>query len=117
MTRATDYTNAAQQRLLKVVLALFGDVVNGYAPSALARAVACSPQVITRDLDNLRTAGLAERDEETGHWRLTPRLPQQAVRVWAAIDRAERRVQDTRARISTAAGDGAPLRPRFTPEN
>jgi len=30
MSRATDYTNAAQQRILKLVLALFGDAVNGY---------------------------------------------------------------------------------------
>lgn len=101
--RSTDYTNAAQQRLIKVVLALFGDVVHGYPPSALARAVGCSPQVITRDLDNLRTAGIADRDEETGHWRLTPRLPQQAVRVWAAIDRAQRRVDETRARLTAGA--------------
>ena len=55
-----------------MVLGLFGDVAQGYPTSALARAVGCSPQVITRDLDNLRTAGLAERDEETGLWRLTP---------------------------------------------
>lgn len=98
--RATDYTNAAQQRLLQVVLALFGDVVNGYTPSALARAVGCSPQVVTRDLDNLLTAGLAERDEETGRWRLTSRLPQQAVRVWAAIDRAERRAAEAKQRFA-----------------
>lgn len=100
MSRATDYTNAAQQRLLKLILALFGDVVNGYTPSALARAVGCSPQVITRDLDNLKTAGMAERDEDSGHWRLTPRLPQQAVRVWAAIDRAERRIAEAKDRFA-----------------
>ena len=29
MTRATDYTNAAQQRILQLTLALFGDVVHG----------------------------------------------------------------------------------------
>ena len=101
--RSTDYTNAAQQRLLQVVLALFGDVVNGYTPTALARAVGCSPQVITRDLDNLKTAGIAERDEENGHWRLTPRLPQQAVRVWAAIDRAERRIDEAKQRFKRSA--------------
>lgn len=100
MSRSTDYTNPAQQRILQVVLALFGDVVQGYTPSALARAVGCSPQVITRDLDNLRTAGLAERDEDTGHWRLTPRLPQQAVKVWSAIDRAERRLTEAKNRFS-----------------
>lgn len=98
--RATDYTNAAQQRLLQVILALFSDVVQGLAPGALARAVGCSPQVITRDLDNLRTAGIAQRDEATGHWRLTPRLPQQALKALAAIDQAERRVHEARQRFT-----------------
>ena len=99
-TRSTDYTNEAQQRLLKVILALFSDVVQGLTPSTLARAVGCSPAVITRDLDNLRTAGLAERDEATGMWRLTPRLPQQAIKVWNSIDHAQRRLDESRARFS-----------------
>ena len=100
MTRATDYTNSAQQRLVQVILALFADVVQGIAPSALAKAVGCSPQVITRDLDNLLTAGIAERDEGTGPWRLTPRLPQQAITAWTAIDRAEKRLAEAKARFN-----------------
>ncbi len=99
MTRKTDYTNAAQQRILKLVLVLFGDVVNGYTPSVLARAMNCAAGVITRDLDNLAQAGIAERDD-SGAWRLTPRLPQQAVKVWAAIDRAERRIAESKNRFS-----------------
>jgi DNA-binding IclR family transcriptional regulator len=98
--RDTDYTNEAQQRLMRVVLALFGDVVAGYPPSALAKAVGCSPSVITRDLDNLRTAGWADREESTGHWRLTPRLPQQAIKVFNSIDTAQRRVDETRNRFT-----------------
>ena len=100
MTRTTDYTNAAQQRLVRVILALFSDVVQGLPPSALARAVDCSPQVITRDLDNLRTAGLAEKVEDTGHWRLTPRLPQQAIKVWTAIDRAQQQLDQAKQRFT-----------------
>ena len=98
--RATDYTNEAQQRLLKLLFALFGDVVNGYPPAALAKALDASPSVITRDLDNLRTAGVADRDEATGHWRLTPRLPQQAIKVFNAIDTAQRRVDEARNRFT-----------------
>lgn len=98
--RKTDYTNEAQQRILRVVLALFADVVQGVAPTALARQVACSASVITRDLDNLATAGLAERDELTGLWRLTPRLPQQAVKVFGAISTAETRLMDAKQRFS-----------------
>lgn len=100
MGRATDYTNEAQQRLVRLLLTLFGDVVQGFAPAALAKAVNCSNSVITRDLDNLLTAGLAERDERTGLWRLTPRLPQQAIKVWTAIDRAEQQLAQARQRFS-----------------
>ena len=100
MTRATDYTNAAQQRILHLTLALFGDVVHGYPPSRLADLLNASPSVITRDLDNLRTAGLAERDDATGHWRLTPRFPQQAIKVYSAIEAAARRVDEARNRYT-----------------
>lgn len=97
---STDYTNESQQRILKVVLALFSDVVQGVAPSALARAVNATAPAITRDLDNLRTAGLAEKDEATGLWRLTPRLPQQAIKVFNSIDAAQRRVDEARNRFT-----------------
>lgn len=98
--RKPNYTNTAQQRVLKVVLALFSDAVVGVSPGALAKSVGCSPSVMTSDLRNLATAGLAERDEETGLWRLTPRLPQQCIKVWTSIDRAERRIEESRARFS-----------------
>lgn len=100
MSRATDYTNEAQQRLMKVVIALFGDVIAGYPPAVLAKAVECSQSVITRDLDNLLTAGWVERLEATGHWRLTPRLPQQAIKVFNSIDRAQRQVDEARNRFT-----------------
>lgn len=94
------YTSDSQQRLLRVLLALFADVVAGVPPSVLAKAADASPSAITRDLANLRTAGLAERDEATGLWRLTPRLPQQAVKVFAAIDRAANRLDEARNRYT-----------------
>ncbi len=100
MTRATNYTNDAQQRLMKLTIALFGDVVNGYPPAELAKALDLPPSTITKDLDNLRTSGWAEREEATGHWRLTPRLPQQAIKVFNAIDAAQRRVDEARNRFT-----------------
>ena len=100
MTRATDYTNDAQQRLIKLLIVMFGDAVGGYPPAALAKALGCAGSVITRDLDNLRTAGVAERVEATGHWCLTPRLPQQAIKVFNAIDAAQRRVDEARNRFT-----------------
>ncbi len=100
MTRKTNYTNAAQQRMLRLVLTMFGDVVHGFAPSGLAATLHVSQSLITRDLDNLRTAGMAQRDEGTGHWRLTPTLPQQAIKVFTTIDAAQRRVDEARNRFT-----------------
>lgn len=96
------YTSAGQQRLLKVLMALFADVVTGLAPGVIAKTVGASPSAITRDLENLRTAGLATRDEATGAWRLTPRLPQQTVKVWAAINAAQTRLDEAKQRFGTA---------------
>ena len=98
--RTTNYPNAAQQRLIQLVLVLFGDVAQGYKPSALAKALGCKPPVITRDLDNLRTAGVAELDEATGNWRLTELLPQQSDKVWVAMSRATNQLADQRNNIA-----------------
>jgi DNA-binding IclR family transcriptional regulator len=94
------YTNEAQQRILALALALFGDVVNGYTPGVLAKTTGQTASSMTRDLANLQEAGLAERIEETGNWRLTPRLPQQAIKVFSAIDRAERRIEEAKNRFT-----------------
>ena len=94
------YTSDAQQRVIKTILALFSDVVQGVPAGVLAREVGCDPAAMTRTLDNLATGGIAERDEDTGLWRLTPRLPQQAIKVWNSVDRAEARLQQARQRFS-----------------
>lgn len=100
---AGKYTNSSQQRVLRLVLVLFGDVVRGYQPSALAKLVGCNPSDVTRDLDNLQTAGIAAFDEQTQCWRLTPRLPQQAVKVYAALGRAEVQLREDRDRYTSTA--------------
>lgn len=35
---ATNYTNSSQQRVLRLVLATFGDVVHGYTPGQLCHS-------------------------------------------------------------------------------
>ena len=98
---APRYLNGAQQRLVKLLLALFGDVVHGYTPGQLCEATGASAHQMTRDLANLVLAGLADKDED-GRYRLTPRLPQQAVKIYAALGRAETRLNETRAAIQRA---------------
>ncbi|HDR9585238.1 TPA: IclR family transcriptional regulator [Burkholderia stabilis] len=95
-----DYTNAAQQRLIRVIGVLFSDIVDGVTNSAIAREVDCSAAAVTRDLENLRTAGLAERNEETGRWLLTPRLPRMALTAMTVIDQRQRRLDEVRQRMS-----------------
>ena len=95
------YVNGAQQRLLKLILALFGDVVHGYTPGQLCEAIGASAHQMTRDLANLVIAGLADKGDD-GRYRLTARLPQQAVKVYAALGRAETRLNETRAAIQRA---------------
>lgn len=94
------YSNASQQRLIKVILALFSDVVIGVSNTAISKAAGASPSNVSRDLENLRIAGLAERDEGTGLWRLTPRLPQQAIKVYSAIDLHASRVAESKNRFT-----------------
>ncbi len=95
-----DYTNAAQQRILRALQALAGHEVHGLAPSALARELGCNASSVTRDLANLRAAGLAEEVPEVGRWRLAPRIVQIALKHMASLDRAERRLDEIRGRYS-----------------
>ena len=99
---APRYINGAQQRLLKLTLALFGDIITGYTPGELCRLTGATPHQMTRDLANLLIAGLATRDDD-GRYCLTPRLPQQAVKVYAALGRAETRLTETRAALQRSA--------------
>lgn len=96
------YTNDAQQRILSILMHMCNDVVRGYTPGAIARAFEVSGATATRDLDNLRTAGLAEVDE-LGTWRITPRMAQQALKVMTSLDRAEQKLAETRQRFTRTA--------------
>jgi DNA-binding IclR family transcriptional regulator len=95
------YTNTAQQRILRLTLMLFSDVVGGVAPGVLAKELGCPASAVTRDLANLAQAGLAEK-LESGAWRLTPRLPQQAVKVFASINLAEMRLGEAKRRYGNS---------------
>lgn len=94
------YTNDAQQRLLKVVMLLGEDVVVGLAPAQIAKALDVPASYVTRDLDNLRTAGWAIQQEETGRWLLGAKAGSLGVKVLASLDRATRKVDEARSRFT-----------------
>lgn len=98
-TRKTDYTNAAQQRVLRLVNLLAGHELAGLAPSEMARALSCSASDVTRDTDNLRTAGWAEQTPG-GNWRLSPHVVQMSIRHAAALNQARKTFEDTVQRFS-----------------
>ena len=70
----SDYINAAQQRLLKVIVLLAGNEFNGLAPSDLAKALNTNPSNITRDLANLPCRCPAPRSPAWAGRRRAPRI-------------------------------------------
>ena len=94
------YVNSSQQRILLVLMALFGHETQGRAPGELAEACQISPSAVTRDLANLRLAGIAEQMPDGNRWRLTPRLPQRALAMLDSIRHAASRVEEARNRYT-----------------
>ena len=94
------YTNDAQQRLLQVVMVLGEDVIHGFSPTQIAKALNVPPPYITRDLDNLKTAGWVIQNEETGRWTLGAKAGALGVKVMTSIDQAERKVAEARNRFT-----------------
>lgn len=103
MTRKTDYTNSSQQRILKVVLAMFGHEIDGLAPGALAKLAGITPGEATRDLDNLMQAGFVEPLPAGNAYRITPMVGQKAMAILHTLDRAAKRVDETRNRYTRNA--------------
>lgn len=97
---SVDYINAAQQRLLKVVVLLAGNEFNGLAPSDLAKALNTNPSNITRDLANLKEAGLAEQLPDTARWRLGPKLVQIALAFSDHMARSTSRMSELQQRYT-----------------
>ena len=96
----TAYANDGQQRILALLQLLAGHEITGIAPANIAREQDCSKSCVTRDLANLQMAGLAEPVPETGRFRLGPAIVQIAIKHAAAMDRAERRLDEVRDRFS-----------------
>lgn len=96
------YINSAQQRVLALLFRLSGHEIEGVAPGELAQALRTSASNITRDLANLREAGVAE-PLENGRWRLTPRIARISVQMAEALARAQERMNEVRQRFTRTA--------------
>jgi len=96
------YRNAAQQRVLRLLVHLGGHEIDGLAPAEIARSLGVTASNVTRDLANLELAGLAERLGESRRWRLTPRISQIGLAMLNGVDRAEHKVHEVRQRYTRA---------------
>lgn len=94
------YQNDSQQRVLRVLLALSGREIDGLAPGELSKGLGISASHVTRDLANLRLAGLAEEITGSGRWRLAPKLVQIGVAMQVAVETAERKAAEIRQRYT-----------------
>ena len=103
MTRKTDYTNSSQQRILKVVLVMFGHEIDGLAPGQLAKLADIKPSEATRDLDNLMQAGWVEPVVGGNTYRIAPMIGQKSLAILHNIERNARRVDETRNRYTRNA--------------
>lgn len=95
-----EYRNEAQERGYRVLLALAGNEFLGLLPSEVAKRVDASPSLITRDLRVLKASGLAEQIQETGRWRLAPKLVQIAVAFQMHLDGTRRRMDEINQRYT-----------------
>lgn len=93
------YINAAQQRALRTLLILADHDLDGLTPGEIARMLETLPSNTTRDLANLRLAGLAEM-LANGRWRITPRVAELAQTLQQNLDKARRRLEEIQRRYS-----------------
>ena len=98
--RTTNYTNAAQQRMLQLLDLLAGHELLGVAPTAIAKAIGCTASIVTRDMANLQTAGWAERTPDGCNWRLSPHVVQMSLRHAAAMRAGRQNLHDVEQRYS-----------------
>ncbi|WP_448680552.1 hypothetical protein [Pseudomonas nicosulfuronedens] len=101
MSTEDKYTSEQVQRVLRVLLALASNEFRGLLLKEVATAAECSNDNALRALENLRTAGLAERSvHDDKRWQLGPRLVQIAFAFDTALQKAQRELDDRRQRFT-----------------
>lgn len=93
-------TSDQLRRACRAIVVLAGHTVNGLAPGELAKAVDASPSNITRLLANLKQEGFVEKIEETGRWRLGPKVVQIALAFSQDLSRARSRLDEVSNRYT-----------------
>ena len=87
-------------RVLEVMTVLLGHFAHGMTPTELAKATKFDPASITRYVTTLEEKGFAERIPETGRIRPSHRLAQHAYSILNSLDEAQRRIEESRSRLT-----------------
>lgn len=99
---ADRYISTTSQRLLQLIEVLAGHEIDGIRPAELARALDVSASIITRDLANLEHRGWAQKVEDTGGWRLTPKVGRISTTIHSNLARHRARLDEVEQRFSRA---------------
>lgn len=100
----TPESGQAQRRIIQTILCLAGNELLGLSTVELQRALGAKhASVVTRDLQVLLDLGVAEKIQETGRWRLGPRLIQVARDFEIALAKASTKVQELEQRYTRSA--------------
>lgn len=100
MAKSHAYENPAQQRVLKIMLALFGHEVDGLSPSQIAKLVDTTASNVTRDIYNMIEVGVVERISHNDNLRISPRVGQKALQLLNQLSLASQRLDEIRNRYT-----------------
>ena len=81
-----DYTNKAQQRILRLVGAMCGHEQIGLSLAEVAESMSIAPPMALRDLQNLEAAGWGRR-MKSGRWCLDAGAVRPLANIQAAVSR------------------------------
>ena len=95
-----DYTNEAQQRIMRLVMAIAGHELHGVSAQDMVQMQQCNASMVTRDIANLVAVGWVERIPETNRWRLAPSVVQIAMRHMVGLDRAKQKLAEIQHRYT-----------------
>lgn len=94
----------AQRRIVQTMLCLAGNELMGLSTVEVQRALGAKhASITTRDLQVLLDLGIVEKIQETGRWRLGPRLIQIARDFDVAMAKAAAKVRELEQRYTRSA--------------
>lgn len=94
----------AQRRIVQTILCLAGNELMGLSTVDVQRALNLKhASVVTRDLQVLLDMGIAEKIQETGRWRLGPRLIQIARDFEINVTKTAAKVRELEQRYTRSA--------------